>query len=86
MNLKIPDKILLYLKKNQDEGKLIFGRKDQFTNLEETYVIILDEEQIYTILLYYNNEYFDTINKQTYSSLSDRFRGKRSIWTKLLKI
>ena len=84
LSLKSPEQILLYLKKNQDEGILKFGRKNQFTDLDRSYVIILDDKQIFTILLYYHAEYFDTTNNQTYTSLSDKFRGKRSIWTKLL--
>jgi serine/threonine protein kinase len=84
-SIKIPEQIVQYLKISQDEGKLTFGRKDQISDLEETYVIIFDEKQVYTILLYYNAEYFDTNNNQNYNSLSEKFRGKRSIWIKLLK-
>jgi len=84
LGLKDSKRILEYLKKNQDLGKLKFGRKNQFTDLDGIYVIILDDMQIYTILLYYHAEYFETMNDQTYTRLSDKFRGKRSIWTKLL--
>jgi hypothetical protein len=82
--MEIPDKILRYLEKGQDAGKLTFGRQDQFSDLERTYVIIIDEKQVYTILYYYHSEYFDTMSNQRYKSLSENFRGKRSIWIKLL--
>jgi class 3 adenylate cyclase len=84
LNLRNPTEVLEYLKTNQDQGILEFGRKDQFSDLERTFVIIFDETQVYTTLLHYNTEYFDTTNKQIYKNLADRFRGKRSIWIKLL--
>ena len=84
MSLKDPKQILAYLKTNQDQETLQFGREDQFSDLERNYVIILDEKQVYTVLLYYNTEYLDTTNNQIYKNLTDNFRGKRSIWVKLL--
>jgi len=84
LRLKVPEQILAYLETNQDQGKLKFGKKDQFSDLEGNFVIIIDDKQVYTILLYYNTEYFDTTNNQIYKNLTDRFRGKRSIWIKLL--
>ena len=84
LSKKGPEQILQYLETNQNQGKLKFGRKDQLSNPDGAYVIISDEKQVYTILFYYNSKYFDTMNNQTYESLSDRFRGKRSIWINLL--
>ena len=84
LSLKDPKQILAYLKTNQDQETLQFGREDQFSDLERNYVIILDEKQVYTVLLYYNTEYLDTTNNQIYKNLTDNFRGKRSIWVKLL--
>jgi hypothetical protein len=84
LSIKNPEQILRYLKKSQDEGKLTFGRQEQFSDPEGAYIIIVDEKQIYAVLLFYNSEYFDTTAKQTYNSLSENFRGKRSIWIKLL--
>jgi serine/threonine protein kinase len=84
LNIKEIDKVLEYLIKNQDRGNLKFGKKSQFSDPEGTFIIISDETQVHTILFYHKAMFYDTINKLSYNTLSDKFRGKRTIWIKLL--
>jgi serine/threonine protein kinase len=83
LRLKNIEQILDYLQTNQDQGKLKFGRQDQFSNPEGSFIIISDENQAYNVLYFHNAEYFDTVDNQIYKNLSDKFRKKRTIWIKL---
>ena len=67
-----------------NNGNLKFGKESDFSDLEKKYIIISDEKKIYTILLYFNKKFYDVIEKNIYTNLSDNFRGKRTIWIDLL--
>ena len=84
--LKIEDSntLLSYLEDNKNLGRLTFGRKGDYTEIEGKYIIILDGQQIYTLLLYYDKKYFDVMENDIYDDLSKKFRGKREIWVNLL--
>ena len=71
-----------HLQSNQNQGKLTYGNKSDFYNLENKIVIILDEQKIHSVLLYQNEKYIDNVNKKVYNDLS-AFLGNRVIWVEL---
>ncbi len=83
--LKIEDSntLLKYLKENKNLGRLTFGKKGNYSEIEGKYVIILDEQRIYSLLLYHDQKYFDVMGNDIYDDLSENFRGKREIWIDL---
>ena len=84
--LKIDDSdtLLEYLEANKNLGRLTFGRRGNYAEIEGKYIIILDGQQIYTLLLYLNQRYFDVMGDGIYDDLSKNFRGKIEIWVNLL--
>ena len=83
-SLKTSPALLEYLQKSRDAGWLTFGLRDDFFKPQGKYIIILDEHKVYTLLYYYRNVYYDIYDKQTYTDLSQNFKGKRNIWIELL--
>jgi len=79
-----PKALLQHLEQSMNNGNLLFGRESDFSDLEKKYIIIFDEKSIYTILLFFNQKYYDIYEKKIYSNLSDNFQGKRTIWIELL--
>ncbi len=79
-----PKALLQHLEQRKNNGKLFYGTTKDFPDLEKKYIIISDEQKIYTILVYFNQKYIDVIEKKIYNNLSDNFRGKRTIWVDLL--
>jgi hypothetical protein len=40
------ESLLTFLKENARNGNLVFGKKDDFINLENKFIIIIDENKI----------------------------------------
>jgi serine/threonine protein kinase len=78
------DVLLQYLEQNKDNGNLLYGTQKDFPDLERKYIIITDENKVYTILLYFNQKYYDVYENKLYQNLSDNFQGKFTIWIDLL--
>ncbi len=66
-------------------GKLSFGNRDDFADLNDLFVVILDKKNVCNILLFTGQNYIDIESKTKYESLETNFKGKRLIWVKELK-
>jgi len=78
------ESLFSFLEKNAKNGILIFGKQDEFFNLDNKFLIIIDEEKIYSVLMYDNSWYIDFKKNEKYLDLSKYYKNKRTIWIELL--
>lgn len=63
-------------------GKLSFGKRDDFAELSDIFVAIIDNKSVCNILLFTGKNYIDVESKIRYKDLKPKFKGKRLIWIK----
>jgi hypothetical protein len=85
LGLQFTGDILKYLQSSQQQGELKFGRRASFTDLENKYVLVLDEQKIYTVLLFKDEKYIDLKDQIIVNDLSNLYKGKRTIWIEQLQ-
>jgi serine/threonine-protein kinase len=73
-----------FLKTGQNQGRFTYGQHDDYYNLENKFVILIDEETILNVLLYRKEKFIDPMVNQEYTDLSE-FMGKRAIWVELFQ-
>jgi len=82
-DLKTPIEAESWLKRNKSEGKLAYGKRDQFFNEDDKYILIIDQSKIHDVLYYKDGVFTSVDNRATYTSLSEHFKGKIDVWVEL---
>jgi class 3 adenylate cyclase len=75
--------LISFLENKSKSGELVIGNKDNYANLDNKIVIIVDEEKIYSVLIYKDSLFFDYVKREKYPDLSKYYKGKRTIWIEL---
>jgi len=64
------------------KGTLAVGNKNDHVPPDGCYVFVVDDKQVWAILIFENNRFYALNSSEIYSNLSGRFSGKRAIWVK----
>lgn len=70
------------LQQYQKLGFLVFGKRSDFGNGQNSYVAICDDSQVIDILFYDGKFYRAIQSGNRYASLSPTFKGKKQLWFK----
>lgn len=70
------------LREYRKKGTLAVGNKNDHVPPDGCYVFVVDDKQVWTILIFENNRFYALNSSEIYSNLSNRFSGKTAIWVK----
>ena len=82
-NLNNEQDLILFLQNKQREGALTYGKQNDFFNQDNKFVVIFNESEIKTVLLYHDKKFVDPDGNKIWEDLMPAFTGDKVIWIEL---